>query len=125
MFDLILAIDRSDSEIFLSKQLQQYFQPEVFTGDNKVSCEKCGSKQEAVSELQPSKLSKMVVLTLNLFDYVSEGIKIVTPLRFEFVLNFEVLLGVKDLGEYELYAFIVHLGSHLGGGHYICYARNL
>lgn len=44
---------------------------------------------------------------------------------FEFSLNFDLLLNQKDLGEYELYAFIVHLGSHLGGGHYICYARNL
>ena len=67
----------------------------------------------------------MVVLTLNLFDYTDKGIKILTPLIFEFTLNFDVLLNAKGLGEYELYAFIVHLGSNIGGGHYICYARNL
>lgn len=64
-------------------------------------------------------------MTLSLFDYIGEGRKILTPLMFEFSLNFDLLLNQKDLGEYELYAFIVHLGSHLGGGHYICYARNL
>lgn len=42
----------------------------------------------------------MVVLTLSLFDYVNEGRKILTPLIFEFTLNFDLLLGQRELGEY-------------------------
>lgn len=57
MFDLILAIERTDNELYLSKLLQQYFTPEKFTEDNKVYCSGCGSKENAASELVPLKLS--------------------------------------------------------------------
>ena len=43
-------------------------------------------------------MSEVVVFTLNLFDYVDQGIKILTPLTFEFTLNFDVLLNTKELG---------------------------
>jgi len=97
---LILSISRQDNELYLSKLVQQYFQPELFTGDNRIMCNKCNDKKDAVSELLPDKLSEVVVLTLNLFDYVEEGIKILTPLIFEFTLNFDVLLNGKGFGEY-------------------------
>ena len=51
-----------------------------------------------MSESIPEKMSEVVVFTLNIFDYVDQGIKILTPLAFEFTLNFDVLLKTKDLG---------------------------
>lgn len=95
---MIVNIDRQDSALYLSKLLQQYFSPEKFTAENRVFCDRCNSKQEAVTELFPDKLSEVVVVTLSLFDYVGEGRKILTPLMFEFSLNFDLLLNQKDLG---------------------------
>ncbi len=51
-----------------------------------------------MTDLSPDQFSEVVVVTLNLFDYVGEGRKILTPLMFEFSLNFDVLLNQKDLG---------------------------
>ncbi len=79
---MILNIDRQDTELYLSKLIKHYFSSEKFTDENKVFCQKCGSKQEALTELFPGKFSEVVVLTLSLFDYVGEGRKILTPLMF-------------------------------------------
>ena len=64
---------------------------------------------------------------MSIFRYEGEcGKKLAKPLKFEFILNFKNILPQYDtVVQYELYAFIVHIGTESNRGHYVCYARNL
>lgn len=67
------------------------------------------------------------MITIGLFEYSGGGKKIKKPFSFEFVINFSKILPNENVHDenYELYAFIVHIGNEAERGHYICYARNL
>lgn len=62
-----MNVERKDNSIFLSKLIQKYFQTETFTNQDKIYCEHCNTRNDAISELHPLKLSDILVLTLSLF----------------------------------------------------------
>ena len=68
-----------------------------------------------------------MIATISIFRYEGiKGKKLIKPLNFEFILNFKNILPQCNFDiQYELYAFIVHMGTESDRGHYICYARNL
>ena len=125
LFDLILHPDPSQSTVHLSTLIKEHFRPELMSRDNQIECSQCARKTDTLSTLVPSSLSDILVVTVSLFEFIGKGVKILKPHSFEFSLSLGALLGRQELGEYELYAFIVHLGNIPNAGHYICWARNL
>ena len=69
-----------------------------------------------------------MVATVSIFRYEHlKSSKIVKPLNFEFTLNLKNVLPrfIKNDLQYDLYAFILHIGTGVERGHYQCYARSL
>lgn len=67
LFDLILTLEQGESQIYLSRLIQNYFKPEKFTGQNRIDCNKCQDRTDSISELIPQKFSDILVLTLSIF----------------------------------------------------------
>lgn len=77
---------------------------------------------------EPQQLAQHLITTISIFKYDKNGSsKIVKPLNFEFSLNFKNILPklVTQDETYDLYAFVLHIGTGVERGHYQCFARNL
>jgi ubiquitin C-terminal hydrolase len=97
-------------------------------GHNKVSCSKCNAKVEAVVRSELVKFPDYLILTLSIFRYTEHGSeKVKKPFNFEFTINIKNIVPetVKEDTVYELYAFVLHMGTGIERGHYQCYARSL
>jgi len=69
-----------------------------------------------------------MIATISIFKYDKFGSsKIKRQMDFEFSLNFKNILPkiITNDAVYELYAFILHIGTGIERGHYQCFARNL
>jgi ubiquitin C-terminal hydrolase len=71
-----------------------------------------------------------LTFALNRFEYDKNShnfIKKLNPVGFEFDLDLSRVIPnmEESAAHYELFAFIVHIGTTPQGGHYITYARNI
>lgn len=69
-----------------------------------------------------------MIATVSIFKYDIKGSsKINKQLNFEFSINFKNILPkiITSDDIYELYAFVLHIGTGVERGHYQCFARNL
>lgn len=120
--------DIGDQPITVSGLMQTYFMGQELDGSNQLYCDKCRGKKPAVSLPEPDSFAEYLVTTISIFKYQgAASSKISKPLNFEFSLNFKNILPkfvVQDL-QYDLYAFILHIGTGVERGHYQCFARNI
>ncbi|KAM3590179.1 uncharacterized protein V6R79_005322 [Siganus canaliculatus] len=85
------------------KSFQDFFQPETFTGNNKLLCDTCGNKTAAETRREMSKYPDILTLLLKTSDFdVRSDVKSKCPVKSE---------------TYELYGVVDHTGS-LRAGHY-------
>ena len=112
----------------ISQLLQQYFTGYELDDSNKLFCQKCNTKKSAMTLVEPSEFAEYLVATFSIFRYQGlQSSKISKPVNFEFSINLKNILPrfVKNDIQYDLYAFILHIGTGVERGHYQCFARNL
>lgn len=105
----------------VSHCLGNFSTPEVLRGANKYFCDECNCHQEATKTLRIHKAPKVLILQLKRFKYAEEvnGFKKLSyRVPFPFHLRVE---GSENL--YELFAVIVHIGSMIRSGHYVCMVK--
>ncbi|RUS31458.1 hypothetical protein BC938DRAFT_477768 [Jimgerdemannia flammicorona] len=139
--------------IDLTQMLSRALSCEFLNGENRYHCEKCKSLQDATkvfSIIEPS--PETLILSLNRFkverrvsainSVLHKRIKISTPVNIPATISIPVFSQMdvdedKEADEivdnanreqteieYELFAIIVHAGSHPDYGHYYTYARD-
>lgn len=114
----------------MSKSLTKMFTMETLSGEDRVLCGgKCQKKQEVTLKMLPERFSSCLSFCLNRFEFdkaQQQYVKKLNPVAFEFQLELKALIPNMDGSDtiYDLYAFIVHIGTVPSGGHYITYARN-
>lgn len=106
----------------------EYYSTTLLTGESAWSCEKCGTKQDAVQV--PARLvesPKNLILCIRRFEYDQVGTKISTPI----IVDPEIVIpegwcSITDEKKikYQLTGLIVHLGSSLVYGHYISIVKD-
>jgi len=111
----------------VQESLKSYFEPEEFTGDNKIECDICGKKTDSKKGPKVTKLPPILTFSLNRYtmDYETFQRKKVND-RFEYPLELDMSPHVDfdpEYCQYELKAIIIHSGSAYGG-HYHAYIHD-
>ena len=95
-----------------------------FMGQEEIewTCPGCHKKGTAVMKHALSRLPRTLVLHLKRFDAV--GKKLVTPVALPLTLNLApYAVGTSGPTTYSLKALVVHIGSTIRSGHYICFSK--
>jgi hypothetical protein len=125
-----LSLDISGSHIkTLTDALNEFTKTETLTGDNKVHCQKCGTKRTATKGLRLATAPSILVCHLKRFAYDEYGElvrlrkKVRFPLRLE-IGDFMSRVNKARPPPYDLVAVLVHQGQSCDSGHYISYVKN-
>ncbi|EGD82442.1 ubiquitin carboxyl-terminal hydrolase 12 [Salpingoeca rosetta] len=124
--DLSLDIDRDCS---ISSCLRSFSNTETLSADSKYFCETCCSKQEAQKRMRVKRMPNVLAIHLKRFKYV-ERMQQFTKLDHRVVFPKELrLFNATEAAEeedriYDLFAFVVHIGSRPSRGHYITIVRS-
>ena len=112
--DVILPIPNQDNPD-LEGCFKKFAKYEIMDGDNKWECPACNKKVVAYKKMEIEEVPEVAVFTFNRFRGTTKN---KTPIR---IYQYIELEGKK----LKLIATINHLGSSIGGGHYIaCVSRN-
>jgi ubiquitin C-terminal hydrolase len=133
-FDLSLTIRENTS---ITACLKQFTAVEVLCGDEKYVCDNCdGTRQEAFKSMHVKVAPDICILHIKRFEY-SEKLQNYTKLnyRIAFPMTLRLIDGEDDyntdpnkefiarLQLYHLFAVVVHIGSGIRYGHYICVVK--
>ncbi|KAF9430011.1 hypothetical protein BGZ94_008670 [Podila epigama] len=133
LIDSQLQLQKSKNlQNFITKQdhctlmdcFQEFVEAEELTGDDRYSCSKCNSLQEATREIKIGHLPE--VLNIQLMRFVYDAItwnkkKSKDMIRFPEMIDFSSLLNSKTPVIYELTAVLVHNGSSAHSGHFLAH----
>ena len=114
----------------LTECLRQFSREDLLVGGNVYKCSKCQKRVSAKKQMTVHRSPPCLTLQLKRFNLFSlsrhQAQKISKHVKFDAMLNMAPYLSEKsdtaDLS-YALYAVIVHEGSSMGSGHYVCYAK--
>ncbi|XP_072315299.1 ubiquitin carboxyl-terminal hydrolase 50-like [Eucyclogobius newberryi] len=100
----------------VNKGIEDFFNKEKVSGENKIYCAECDQKQDAFVMYEMKQSPEVLTLLLKRFHYISD-------LKCNVKVNCEaevpLTLTIQD-NTYKLYAMVKHYGN-LTGGHYIAY----
>ncbi|KAL6061247.1 Ubiquitin carboxyl-terminal hydrolase 38 [Balamuthia mandrillaris] len=146
--DLSLSFRENDgggngTENSLEDMLDLFFGVEKLEGENKYSCGRCHSLQDAEKRYSITEPPEHMVLTLKRFSYdwkTNTRTKIMKQVSYPLHLEIPVTPSPESsqaptqgtpaaepeqrLYSYSLYAVIMHSGTSAHHGHYYCYARS-
>lgn len=109
--------------------LRRFTRPDSLAGPNAYKCGKCERRVSAKKQMVVHRCPPLLTIQLkrfSLFSFPHSGgaQKISKKVRFESSLDMAPFLSQPgDPLRYSLYAVIVHEGSSMGSGHYVCYAK--
>jgi ubiquitin C-terminal hydrolase len=123
--DLCVSVPK-ESEVLGKKRvtvqslIKHMLKPEQMTGDNKYSCENCGSKQDASRWIEITSFPTHLMLVMHKFSFDIKACdfrKEKTPVYADD--------GSIDLvgNKYEMYASIMHYGESAMKGHYVAIGK--
>ena len=116
-FGLLLNPTESGSDFASVNQLvERYSDTEAMVGNNRYACGECKSKQDALKTLTVVSSGNHVIIFLNRF-VAGSVVKNTTP------VNFGEPLTLPD-GNYQVISVMVHLGTSINSGHYVCFVRH-
>jgi len=108
----------------LSDLVENYFEPENLTGDNKYLCETCDNHTEAQRTVSITSPPNCLLITLLRFKYdiaTQRRVKIMSGIKYPQYLEVPVLGGKVG---YRLYGVVIHSGYTSDGGHYYTWIRS-
>ena len=130
--------------------LEQYFQVDKLTKDNRYKCPKCKSLQNATKRLSVTSAPQILIVTIKRFDIF--GRKITKSIRYPSAFNMKNYMdGFVDSQHaiarskasskakaqvatatnanfdqiYDLYGVVIHKGSSTNSGHYFSYCKSV
>ncbi|MQL83041.1 hypothetical protein Taro_015534 [Colocasia esculenta] len=121
--DLSLDIEQNSS---ITSCLKNFSSTETLNAEDKFSCDKCCSLQEAQKRMKIKKLPHILVIHLKRFKYI-EQLGRYKKLSYCVVFPMELKLSntVDDAdSEYSLFAVVVHVGSGPNHGHYVSLVKS-
>ncbi|KAG0095353.1 hypothetical protein BGZ93_006014 [Podila epicladia] len=120
-FELMLNIK---DHCTLMDCFDEFVETEELSGNDKYSCSKCDSLQDAVREIKIEQMPE--VLNIQLMRFVYDSItwtkrKSKDMIRFPELIDFASLLRSKESILYELTAVLVHSGPSAHSGHFLAH----
>jgi ubiquitin C-terminal hydrolase len=108
----------------LELSLDDYVKPEKSTINNKYKCPNCGNDSDVTKQITIAYLPEIVSISIK--RYNSNGERISTPITFPMELDMAPYLTIPTDNKliYDLYAYSIHLGDTLKGGHYTSKVKN-
>lgn len=109
--------------------LRRFTRPDSLAGPNAYKCGKCEKRVSAKKQMVVHRCPPLLTIQLKRFSVFSfshsgSAQKINKKVRFDSSLDMAPFLSQPgDPLRYSLYAVIVHEGSSMGSGHYVCYAK--
>ncbi|KAI9233937.1 MAG: hypothetical protein BYD32DRAFT_424713 [Podila humilis] len=120
-FELMLNIK---NHCTLMDCLDEFVEAEDLSGNDRYSCSKCSSLQDAVREIKIEQMPE--VLNVQLMRFIYDNItwtkkKSKDMIRFPELIDFASLLRSKEPVLYELTAVLVHSGPSAHSGHFLAH----
>ncbi|KAF9303117.1 hypothetical protein BGZ74_004312 [Mortierella antarctica] len=120
-FELMLNIK---DHCTLMDCFDEFVETEELSGNDKYSCSKCDSLQDAVREIKIEQMPE--VLNIQLMRFVYDNVtwtkrKSKDMIRFPELIDFASLLRSKEPILYELTAVLVHSGPSAHSGHFMAH----
>ena len=108
--------------------LRRFTQTDTLAGPNAYKCSKCQKRVTAKKHMLVHRSPPMLTIQLkrfNCFAKHSSAQKVSRAIEFPVTLDLAPFMSdqTKESLLYSLYAVIVHEGSSMGSGHYVCYAK--
>eukprot|EP00301_Raphidiophrys_heterophryoidea_P027580 c9723_g1_i1.p1 GENE.c9723_g1_i1~~c9723_g1_i1.p1 ORF type:complete len:467 (-),score=84.32 c9723_g1_i1:1697-3097(-) len=125
---LDLSVD-VESNSSLTACLSKFSSTETLSGAEKFFCDKCCGLQEAQKRMLVKKLPQILTVHLKRFKYF-ENVQQYRKLSSRVVFPFELrVCNTSDDCEesdrlYHLFAVVIHSGSGLNHGHYVCVVKS-
>ncbi|KAF9975410.1 hypothetical protein BGZ73_000974 [Actinomortierella ambigua] len=124
--DLSIDIEQNSS---VSSCLRQFSASEMLCHKDKFYCDECCGLQEAEKRMKIKQLPNILSLHLKRFKYQEALQKYVKlSYRVAFPLELRLFNTVDDMEDpdriYDLFAFVVHIGSGPHHGHYVAVVKN-
>ena len=113
----------------LDDALEEFTKTETLSGDNKVFCQKCGTKRTATKGLRLATAPSILVCHLKRFAFDAYGRLVRLDKRIQIPLLLEIASYMSSLNKarpppYELVAVLVHQGQTCDSGHYLAYVKS-
>jgi ubiquitin C-terminal hydrolase len=102
--------------------LDAYTQRELLAGDNRIDCDSCHSRSDAVRKIDFSRSPDVLVILLKRFQFSGGGFERV-PVPVEFSETNFTIRAADSEEVYDLYGVVNHTGS-LSSGHYTALCRD-
>ena len=126
--DISLEIQDSHS---LVDCLKRFTRADTLAGQNAYRCSKCHKRVSARKQMVVHRCPPLLTFQFKRFNvfssnYRSSVQKINKAVKFGTTLDMNPFMSSSSSGRpfnYSLYAVIVHEGSSMGSGHYVCYAK--
>lgn len=121
-FNITLPVDDNTNNIY--DCFNKYTEKELLTGDNKISNDETGNKENAEKQILFWGLPNILIITLKRFDNNNQ--KILKNVDFDLNdldLSKYVVGYDRTSYKYDLYGICNHLGN-CGGGHYTAIVKN-
>ena len=129
-FTLRLPVTQNSS---VTACLKRFSESENMCSSDKYFCDTCNSRQEAHKRVRIQSLPEILAMELKRFEYVScnsshggfELKKLMYRVSFSLELRlFNTTETTASMDQmYDLFAVVIHVGSQLNRGHYICLRR--
>eukprot|EP00977_Amphora_coffeiformis_P015982 scaffold4833_cov233-Amphora_coffeaeformis.AAC.17 len=113
----------------LHDALKEFTKTETLSGDNKVHCTKCRSKQNAAKGLRLATAPSILVCHMKRFAFDKNGGLVRLSKKVKFPEELDMKNYMSNLNRarpppYELVAVLVHQGRSCEWGHYVAYVKN-
>ena len=111
-------------KLVLSDLIENYFEPEHLTSDNKYLCENCDNHTEADKTVAVVSPPECLLITMLRFKYdtsTHRRVKIMSGVSYPQYLELPVAGGRQ---RYRLYGVVIHSGYTSDGGHYYTWIRS-
>lgn len=117
----------------VTDSLQEYFEKENMTGDDKYFCNKCNNKQDATRQIVLTSLPNLIHLKLMRYVYnniLMTTIKLNTEITCPYTIDMGKYLDLsngssKENNVYNLYGVLIHKGKNTNVGHFITHIKDL
>ncbi|KAM9717385.1 uncharacterized protein ACNS7B_021055 [Menidia menidia] len=115
-WSLPLSFEESNKDYKVVDGVAEYFRPSVFSGANRLFCERCDAKCDAAAKSEMTHHPDVLVLRLRRFKFDSvrrQHIKIDRYVEFPYMLEIPYARAEAEI--YELYAFVGNVVKHKYG----------